>query len=104
MKEISEKLVKKADSIEDLATKICGYGYYAYHNDDRDHPIPKDAVREYLEMGAALNRRQMTKCAVDGEILMDNRGANYISAKVISKRHYCNHYEIKVLIIDEQKD
>lgn len=69
MKEISEKLVKEADSIEDLATKICGYGYYAHHNDDSDHPIPKDAVREYLEMGAALNRRQMMKCAVDGCIV-----------------------------------
>lgn len=69
MKESSEKLVKMADSIEDLATMICGHGYYAHHNDERYPPIPKDAVREYLEMGAALNRRQMMKCAVDGCIV-----------------------------------
>lgn len=52
MKEINKKTVEKAGSLEELATLVCGYGYYAYHNDDRAYPIPKDAIKEYLEMGA----------------------------------------------------
>lgn len=64
MKDCNKKSVERADSIDKLATLICGYGYYAHHNDDRDHPIPKDAVKEYLEMGASFARQQMMKDAV----------------------------------------
>ena len=48
--------IQKAGSLEKLATRICGYGFYAYHKDDREHPIPKDAVREYLEVGAMFQQ------------------------------------------------
>ena len=50
--------LQKAKSLDDLATRICGYGYYAYHNDDREHPIPKEAVKEYLEVGAAFQVKE----------------------------------------------
>ena len=58
MEPVNEKTLQKAKSLDDLATRICGFGYYAYHKDDRDHPIPKEAVREYLEMGAAFQTMQ----------------------------------------------
>jgi len=50
--------LQHADSLDDLATRICGYGYYAHHNDDREHPVPKEAVREYLEVGAAFQMKE----------------------------------------------
>ena len=58
MEPVNEKTLQKAKSLDDLATRICGFGYYAYHKDDRDHPIPKEAVREYLEIGAAFQNMQ----------------------------------------------
>lgn len=69
MKNVNKQLVEMADSIEDLATIICGHGFYAYHNDDVKYPIPKDAVKEYLEMGAQL----ITKCAKYGTVQKDNQ-------------------------------
>jgi hypothetical protein len=50
--------LQHADSLDDLATLICGFGYYAHHNDDREHPVPKEAVREYLEVGAAFRAKE----------------------------------------------
>lgn len=51
--------MQMADSIEELATMICGHGFYAYHKDDRNYPIPKDAVREYLEVGAMFQQSRV---------------------------------------------
>ena len=50
--------LQKAKSLDDLATMICGFGYYANHNDDRDHPSPKEAVKEYLKVGAAFQVKE----------------------------------------------
>ncbi len=50
--------LQKAKSLDDLATRICGFGYYTHHNDDRDHPIPKEAVKEYMEVGAAFQMKE----------------------------------------------
>lgn len=154
MKKSSKQLVEMAGSLEELATMICGHGYFAYHNDERDYPIRKEAVLEYLEMGESFSKRnavemsvswdleeeiqkfiqhdptdkdpsiencedcmsfvfragaycqkqQMMKNVIDGEIIMDNRGINYVSAKVKSNTQYCNHYKVKILIVNEEKD
>ena len=50
--------LQQANSLDDLATRICGFGYYANHNDDREHPVPKEAVREYLGVGAAFQMKE----------------------------------------------
>lgn len=59
IQESNRQLMQKAGSLEKLATMICGYGFYAYHKDDREHPIPKDAVREYLEVGAMFQQSRV---------------------------------------------
>ena len=51
--------MQMADSLEDLATMICGHGFYAYHKADRNYPIPEDAVREYLEVGAMFQKSRV---------------------------------------------
>lgn len=58
MEPVNNHALQKAKSLDSLATLICGFGFYAYHKDDHDHPIPKEAVREYLEMGAAFQKMQ----------------------------------------------
>ena len=58
MNNANKHSLQRAESLDDLATRICGFGYYAHHNDDREHPIPKDAVREYLEVGAAFQMKE----------------------------------------------
>lgn len=58
MNDANKHSLQKAKSLDHLATLICGYGYYAYHNDDRDHPVPKEAVKEYLEVGAAFQMKE----------------------------------------------
>lgn len=58
MNNVNKKTLKIAKSLDHLATLICGYGDYAYHNNDREHPIPKEAVKEYLEVGAAFQKQQ----------------------------------------------
>jgi hypothetical protein len=58
MNNANKHSLQMAESLDDLATLICSFGYYAYHNDDRERPIPKDAVREYLEVGAAFQMKE----------------------------------------------
>lgn len=58
MNKANKYSLQHADSLDDLATMICGFGYYANHNDDREHPVPKEAVREYLEVGAAFQMKE----------------------------------------------
>ena len=58
MNDANKYSLQRADSLDELATLICSFGYYAYHNDDREHPVPKEAVREYLEVGAAFQMKE----------------------------------------------
>lgn len=58
MNNANKHSLQRAESLDKLATLICGFGYYAYHKDDHDHPIPKDAVKEYLEVGAAFQMKE----------------------------------------------
>ena len=51
--------MQMADSLEELATMICGHGFYAYHKNDWEYPIPEDAVREYLEVGAMFQQSRV---------------------------------------------
>ena len=51
--------MQMADSLKELATMICSHGFYAYHKDDIEYPIPKDAVREYLEVGAMFQQSRV---------------------------------------------
>ena len=79
MKESSKKLIEMAGSIQELATMICCHGSYAYHNDNRDYPIPKDAIKEYLEMGAAFSQQQMMKDAkLSGWVARDENGSLHL--------------------------
>ena len=58
MNKANKYSLQNASSLDDLATRICGFGFYANHNDDREHPVPKEAVREYLEVGAAFQMKE----------------------------------------------
>ena len=58
MNKANKYSLQKAASLDDLATRICGFGFWTNHNDDREHPIHKDAVREYLEVGAAFQMKE----------------------------------------------
>ncbi len=97
MKDCSKKSVERADSIDKLATLICGYGYYAHHNDDRDHPIPKDAVKEYLEMGASFARQLMIKEAASATIDYPIIGSDFpnIYPNYRELKEYCDKHNIK---------
>ena len=76
MKKSSKQLVEMAGSLEELATMICGHGSFAYHNDDRDYPIRKEAVLEYLEMGEGFSKRKAVEKPVNKEL--DGEIDNYI--------------------------
>lgn len=58
MNDANKHSLQMAESLDELATLICGFGYYAHHNDDFEHPIPKEAVKEYLEVGAAFQMKE----------------------------------------------
>lgn len=58
MNNANKHSLQRAESLDDLATRICGFGDYAYHNNDSEHPIPKEAVKEYLEVGAAFQMKE----------------------------------------------
>ena len=58
MNKANKYSLQNAKSLDELATRICGFGYYANHNDDSEHPVPKEAVREYLEVGAAFQMKE----------------------------------------------
>ena len=73
--------LQNAKSLDDLATRICGFGYYANHNDDREHPVPKEAVREYLEVGAAF---QMKKTEPKLQKLKKLADAMYTAAQYLT--------------------
>ena len=68
MKKSSKQLVEMAGSLEELATMICGHGSFAYHNDDIDYPIRKEAVLEYLEMGESFSLRKLAEEAISKDL------------------------------------
>ena len=76
MNDANKYSLQRADSLDELATLICGFGFYANHNDDFEHPVPKDAVREYLEVGAMFHQSRVWHPKTerpndDGQILID---------------------------------
>jgi len=76
MNDANKYSLQHADSLDELATLICGFGYYANHNDDFEHPVPKEAVREYLEVGAMFQQSRVWHPKTErpddeGQILID---------------------------------
>ena len=95
MNDANKYSLQHADSLDELATLICGFGYYANHNDDREHPIPKEAVREYLEVGAAFQMKviepnlQKLKKLADGMY----RAAQYLTTDASHLRKAMDEYQ-----------
>lgn len=84
--DVNKQLLQRVDSLEQLASRICGYGYYAYHKDDRGHPIPKEAVKEYLEMGAMFQQNHGSKTIEDvAQYVADYANAGNVSINEICK-------------------
>lgn len=82
MNNANKHSLQKAKSLDHLATLICGYGDYAYHNNDREHPIPKEAVKEYLEVGAAFQKQQRKAyLLIQYEDSMSDYAGIYLSEK-----------------------
>lgn len=82
MNNANKHSLQRAESLDDLATRICGYGDYAYHNDDREHPIPKEAVKEYLEVGAEFQKQQRKAyLLIQYEDSLSNYAGIYLSEK-----------------------
>jgi len=102
MKYVNKHSVEMADSIEKLATFFCGYAYHGYFNDDREHPIPKAAVMELLEMGAEWQKQQMMKDAVGANVYSFNGESTVDWNCVIPNTHSIKSGDkVKVVIIKE---
>ena len=101
MKDYNKETVETADSIEELATMVCGYGYFAYHNDDRDYPVRKEAVQEYLEMGAAFAKKMMMKDAVEGLVVCDELTHGYKDIAMSIPDYLNVGDKVKMIIIKE---
>lgn len=86
--------LQHADSLDDLATRICGFGFYANHNDDFEHPIPKDAVREYLGVGAAFRAKEIGPKLQKLKKLADGmyRAAQYLTTDASHLRKAMDEY------------
>ena len=82
--------LQHADSLDDLTTRICGFGYYANHNDDREHPVPKEAVREYLEVGAAFQMKKLQKLKKLADAMY--RAAQYLTTDASHLRKAMEEY------------
>lgn len=54
-----KQIVDGSETIEQLAKEICGYGHFAYENDDCEHPIPRKAVEEYLSVGVMFADKKL---------------------------------------------
>lgn len=87
--------LQRAKSLDHLATLICGFGYYANHNDDREHPVPKDAVREYLEVGAAFQMKETEPKLQKLKKLADAmyRAAQYLTTDTSHLRKAMDEYD-----------
>jgi hypothetical protein len=48
-------LVENADTLDTLASMLCGFGRYDYYPDKKGRAIPIEAVRELLRIGATFN-------------------------------------------------
>lgn len=94
MNNANKHSLQRAESLDHLATLICGFGYYANHNDDREHPVPREAVREYLEVGAAFQMKgtepklQKLKKLADGMY----RAAQYLTTDASHLRKAMEEY------------
>ena len=94
MNDANKYSLQHADSLDDLATVLCGFGYYANHNDDREHPVPKDAVREYLEVGAAFQMKETEPKLQKLKKLADGmyRAAQYLTTDASHLRKAMEEY------------
>lgn len=94
MNDANKHSLQRAGSLDDLATRICGFGYYANHNDDREHPIPKDAVKEYLEVGAAFQMKETEPNLQKLKKLADAmyHAAQYLTTDASQLRKAMNEY------------
>ena len=82
--------LQHADSLDDLATRICGFGFYANHNDDFEHPVPKEAVKEYLEVGAAFQMKKLQKLKKLADAMY--RAAQYLTTDASHLRKAMDKY------------
>ena len=94
MNNANKHSLQRAESLDHLATLICGYGYYAHHNDDREHPVPKEAVREYLEVGAAFQMKETEPKLQKLKKLADGmyRAAQYLTTDASHLRKAMDEY------------
>ena len=94
MNNANKHSLQRAESLDHLATLICGYGYYAHHNDDREHPVPKEAVREYLEVGAAFQMKETEPKLQKLKKLADGmyRAAQYLTTDASHLRKAMEEY------------
>lgn len=94
MTNASKHSLQRAESLDHLATLICGFGYYAHHNDDREHPVPKEAVKEYLEVGAAFQMKETAPKLQKLKKLADAmyRAAQYLTTDASHLRKAMDEY------------
>lgn len=94
MNNANKHSLKMAESLDHLATLICGFGYYAHHNDDFEHPVPKEAVREYLEVGAAFQMKETEPKLQKLKKLADGmyRAAQYLTTDASHLRKAMEEY------------
>ena len=50
-KNFKKQIVNDSNSLDELALKICGYGHFDHPNNDREYPVKREYIREYLEIG-----------------------------------------------------
>jgi hypothetical protein len=60
-KNFKTQIVNSSNSIEQLAKKICGYGYFDHSGED--YPVKIEHIIEYLEIGMMFGAKRV------GEIL-----------------------------------
>ena len=94
MNNANKHSLQRAESLDELATLICGFGFYANHNDDCEHPVPKDAVREYLEVGAAFQMKETEPKLQKLKKLADGmyRAAQYLTTDASHLRKAMEEY------------
>ena len=51
--------VENAESTKELATMICGYGWFDHSG--TDYPVKREYIEEYLEIGRMFERSKTNK-------------------------------------------
>lgn len=99
MNNANKHSLQRAESLDHLATLICGFGYYAHHNDDHEHPIPKEAVKEYLEVGAAFQMKETEPKLQKLKKLADGmyHAAQYLTTDASHLRKAMDEYQQSII-------